>query len=194
MARPRSICDIQEKFRPAIFEYPKVISTAQKMIRACTTLRIPIYATTQSASRLGPLCTELTTAAPNNSLFTIDKTAFSMLVPDLRFALQTNSSQQYQVAIVGIETHICVTQTALDLLSEGHRVYVLVDGVSSCNAGERTVALERLRAEGAIVTTSESFLYECMGDAGIPEFKTIAGLVKETKESTKDAVQTLCKM
>jgi len=95
---------------------------------------------------------------------------------------------------VGIETHICVTQTALDLLSEGHRVYVLVDGVSSCNAGERTVALERLRAEGAIVTTSESFLYECMGDAGIPEFKTIAGLVKETKESTKDAVQTLCKM
>ena len=93
-----------------------------------------------------------------------------MLVPDLRFALQTNSNQQYQVAIVGIETHICVTQTALDLLSEGHRVYVLVDGVSSCNAGERTVALERLRAEGAIVTTSESFLYECMGDAGIPEY------------------------
>lgn len=70
---------------------------------------------------------------------------------------------------MGIETHICVTQTALDLLSEGHRVYVLMDGVSSCNAGERAVALERLRAEGAIVTSSEGWLYECMGDAGIPE-------------------------
>ncbi|KAK3176924.1 hypothetical protein OEA41_008250 [Lepraria neglecta] len=203
MARPRRfpnpalfICDIQEKFRPAIHEYPKVISTAQKLIRACTTLRIPIYATTQSSSRLGPICSELTAATPNNSLFTIDKTAFSMLVPDLQFAMQSNSpnNEPYQVAIVGIETHICVTQTALDLLSEGHRVYVLVDGVSSCNAGERVVALERLRAEGAIVTSSEGWLYECMGDAGIPEFKTIAGLVKETKESTKDAVQTLCKM
>lgn len=94
-----------------------------------------------------------------------------MLVPDLQFAMQSNSpnNEPYQVAIVGIETHICVTQTALDLLSEGHRVYVLMDGVSSCNAGERAVALERLRAEGAIVTSSEGWLYECMGDAGIPE-------------------------
>ncbi|CAD6588263.1 MAG: hypothetical protein ASARMPREDX12_003208 [Alectoria sarmentosa] len=197
MARPHRfpnpalfVCDIQEKFRPAIFEYGKVISTAQKMIRACNTLSIPVYATTQSASRLGPICSELN----NPLLFTIDKTAFSMLVPELRYTLAERSQMPYQVAIVGIETHICVTQTALDLLSEGHRVYVLTDGVSSCNGGERGVALSRLREEGAIVTSSESFLYECMGDASIPEFKAIAGLVKETKETTRDAVQTLCKM
>lgn len=206
------------------------------MIRACETLKIPIYATTQSASRLGPstsfpscyqtsvyslsVCSELT--SPAKPLYTIDKTAFSMLVPELRFALTQRSPEPYQVAIVGIETHICVTQTALDLLSEGHRVYVIVDGVSSCHEGERGVALQRLRSEGAIVTSSESFLYECMGDAGIAEyvsslslslffsfnlgrenrhaddilyrFKAIAGLVKETKENTMEAVQTLCKM
>ena len=92
-----------------------------------------------------------------------------MLVPELRFALSQRSPEPYQVAIVGIETHICVTQTALDLLSEGHRVYVITDGVSSCHEGERGVALQRLRSEGAIVTSSESFLYECMGDADIPE-------------------------
>ena len=63
-----------------------------------------------------------------------------------------------------------MTQTALDLLTEGHRVYIIADGVSSCNEGERNIALERLRAEGAIVTTSESWLYECMGDASIPEY------------------------
>lgn len=71
--------------------------------------------------------------------------------------------------IVGIETHICVTQTTLDALREGHKVYVLADGVSSCNKQEISIALDRLRREGAVITTSESFLYECMGDADIPE-------------------------
>ena len=147
------------------------ISTAQKLIRACETLSIPTYATTQSTSRLGPLCSELTlkNQAP---IYTIDKTAFSMLVPEMRFALSQHSPEPFQIAIVGIETHICVTQTALDLLSEGHRVYIITDGVSSCHEGERGIALQRLRVEGALVTSSESFLYECMGDAGIPEYVT----------------------
>ena len=71
-----------------------------------------------------------------------------MMVPHLREALNQTSREPYQVAIVGIESHICVTQTALDLLTEGHRVYIVADGVSSCNEGERNVAFERLRAEG----------------------------------------------
>lgn len=155
------------------------------------TLSIPIYATTQNAARLGPICSELSLPP---SAFQSDKTAFSMLVPPLRSALTSASSSHYQIAIVGIETHICVTQTALDLLAEGHRVYILADGVSSCNESEIGVALRRLAREGAVVTTSEGWLYECMGDASITEFKAIAGLVKETKDSTKDAVQTLCRM
>lgn len=92
---------------------------------------------------------------------------------------------------MGIESHICVTQTTLDLLNNGHKVYILADGVSSCNPQEVPIALDRLRAAGAVVTTSESFLYECMGDASIPEFKAIAGLVKETSASTKDTLDTL---
>ena len=74
-----------------------------------------------------------------------------------------------ECVIIGIETHICITQTALDLLREGHKVYVLADGVSSCNKEEIPIALARLRSEGAVVTTSESWIYECMGDAGIEE-------------------------
>lgn len=117
-----------------------------------------------------------------------------MMVPSLRSALSSENSSSYQVAIVGIETHICVTQTALDLIAQGHKVYVLADGVSSCNEGERGIALRRLESEGAVVTTSEGWLYECMGDASIDEFKEIAGLVKETKEKTSEAVQALCKL
>lgn len=71
--------------------------------------------------------------------------------------------------IVGIESHICVTQTTIDLLRAGHKVYVIADGVSSCNKEEVPIALARLRHEGAIVTTSESFIYEAVGDAGTPE-------------------------
>ena len=93
-----------------------------------------------------------------------------MMVPELREAMHRVSPAPYQVAIVGIESHICITQTAIDLLQEGHRVYIIADGVSSCNEDERKIALERLRAEGAIVTTSESWIYECMADASIPEY------------------------
>lgn len=100
---------------------------------------------------------------------------------------------QLSIIIVGIESHICVTQTALDLLAMGHKVYVLADGVSSCNAGERGVALDRLRCEGATVSTSESVLFELVRDAGGENFKAVSGLVKETKEGTKEAVETFCK-
>lgn len=121
-----------------------------------------------------------------------DKTAFSMMTPTLTNALTTqasSSSAPISVILVGIETHICVTQTTLDLLALGHRVYVLADGVSSCNKEERWVALERLRAEGAQVTTSESMLFELLGDAKRPEFKAVSALVtKEYKDQTRDAL------
>lgn len=92
---------------------------------------------------------------------------------------------------MGIESHICVTQTTLDLLANGHKVYILADGVSSCNREEVGIALERLRREGAVVTTSESWLYEVMGDAAIGEFKQIAGVVKENGGRTKEVLGAL---
>lgn len=180
------ICDIQEKFRKSIWEYEKVILTSQKMIKAAEILSIPIYATTQSRAKLGETCAELSIP---NAVEHVDKTAFSMWIPAI--AAHFNSTTPSEVVIVGIESHICVTQTTLDLLANGHKVYVLADGVSSCNHEEVPIALARLRAAGAVVTTSESFLYECMGDASIPEFRGIAGLVKETTGNTKKVLETL---
>ncbi|KAE8442113.1 hypothetical protein EG329_003819 [Mollisiaceae sp. DMI_Dod_QoI] len=102
-----------------------------------------------------------------------------------------SSTQPSEIVIVGIESHICVTQTALDALQAGHKVYVLADGVSSCNKEEIGMALERLRAEGVRVTTSEGWVYECMGDAGIEEFREVAGVVKECSMGTREVLGAL---
>ncbi|KAI4956345.1 hypothetical protein J4E91_000556 [Alternaria rosae] len=115
--------------------------------------------------------------------------------PEVKQALDSlNASGPLSCIIVGIESHICVTQTTLDLLRAGHRVYVIADGVSSCNKEEVPIALARLRHEGAVVTSSESFMYEYVGDASTPEFKEIIKVVKETSQNTKEAMQTLCKI
>jgi isochorismate hydrolase len=110
-----------------------------------------------------------------------------MAIPEVLEKLPSKS----RVVIVGIESHICVTQTTLDLLSHGHEVFVIADGVSSCNPQEVPIALRRLATAGATVTTSESFIYQMVRDASIPEFKQIAALVKETKEATAAAMKTL---
>ncbi len=200
------------------------------MLRAAKILKIPVYVTTQNAARLGGPVPELTQPLADAGATVIDKTRFSMWVPELaqHFASRYNSSTststststgaaanedpaanddddnttlsdgggslsppECQVVIVGIESHICVTQTALDLLAAGHDVYVLADGVSSCNEQEVPLALARLRAEGATVASSESWLYETMGDAAIPEFRDLARLVKETGPDTRAVLASL---
>ncbi|KAL7271476.1 hypothetical protein RUND412_005760 [Rhizina undulata] len=148
-------------------------------------LDIPVYVTTQNRNRLGDTVSELSVGHAKGNW---DKTLFSMMVPELKQAL---SGTKHSIAIVGIESHICVTQTALDLLVAGHKVYIIADGVSSCNKEEIPIALARLRAEGATVTTSESWLYEVMGDAKIEQFRQIASVVKETKQSTTFSLQSL---
>jgi hypothetical protein len=161
-------------------------------------------ATTQLRAKLGETCSELNLdreddndASSIKTLAHVDKTLFSMWTPEVRSALESlspssSTGEAHAVAILGIETHICVTQTTLDLLRAGHSVYVLADGVSSCNPGERNVALARLRQAGAVVTTSESWLYEVTRDAARTEFKQVAGLVKEWSGRTKEAVEKLC--
>ncbi|KAF1961664.1 Isochorismatase hydrolase [Byssothecium circinans] len=189
------ICDLQEKFRPAIHGFPNVIATTQKLLRASQILNIPVFATTQNKARLGETCPELALDTPGGvqTVVHADKTLFSMVTPSIRTALTTLRAP-LSCVIVGIESHICVLQTALDLLAAGHKVYIIADGVSSCNREEVPLALARLRQEGAIVTTSESWLYECLGDAGLEEFRQVIKVVKEGSDATKEGLQTLCKI
>lgn len=145
------VCDIQTKFEKAIHAWPHVLSTTRKLLSASQILSIPVYYTTQLRDKLGDTVPSLLIANPT---LNIDKSLFSMCTPELLETLPRESS----VAIVGIEAHICVTQTTLDLLRHGHQVYIIADGVSSCHAPEVPIALRRLSGAGATVTTSESFV------------------------------------
>lgn len=183
------VCDLQEKFRNAIYEFDKVVLTTQKVLRAAQAFDIPIYTTTQNRARLGDTVSELQPYLDGPQCRThADKTLFSMFVPSVTEQL---GAAPVQIVLVGIESHICITQTALDARRAGHAVYVLADGVSSCNREEVPLALARLRAEGVVVTTSESWLYEFVGDAGLPEFKSVIGIVKDTSADTKKVLQSL---
>lgn len=161
------------------------VTTTEKLLAFAKAASIPVHVTTQTAAKLGPTVPSVAahlTAAP------VDKTKFSMMVPELASGLAAKS----QVALVGIESHICITQTALDLRDVGHAVYVVADGVSSCNRQEVVVALDRLRAEpGVTVTSSESWMYECLGDASHPAFKPLIGIVKGAGDNTKKVLESL---
>ncbi|RYC56781.1 hypothetical protein CHU98_g9428, partial [Xylaria longipes] len=122
------VCDLQDKFRNAIWQFDKILLTSQKLLRAAQILDIPIVVTTQNAAKLGPTVPELQPLIKDAAVHA-DKTLFSMAVPEVSSHALFASATKREVVIVGIESHICVTQTALDMLARGHRVYVLADGV-----------------------------------------------------------------
>ncbi|GAA5923773.1 uncharacterized protein JCM15063_003758 [Sporobolomyces koalae] len=200
-------CDIQERFRFHVHSYHSVMAIAHKMIRAAAILDVPVIATEQSPRALPfpsaePSPTALialgsTVPLPLTELprhlhpewSPLAKTMFSMMVPQVSKQLEEWNTKS--VVLFGIESHVCVLQTALDCLDKGIDVHVLADGVSSCNDDEVGIALKRMRDAGAMVTTSESALFQLIHDAEHPAFRSLVGLVKETKQATKLALNDL---
>lgn len=164
------------------------VLTIEKLLKFAEKLPMPVYATTQNALRLGDTVPSLASYLHSKPY---DKTRFSMLDEQGNtpgFDLLPGSA----VALVGIESHICITQTALDLHAAGHRVYIIADGVSSCNRAEVGIALDRLRSvEGIKVTTSESWMYEVVGDANHQAFKSLFSVVKASMPDTKKVLESM---
>ncbi|KAJ7367934.1 Isochorismatase-like protein [Mycena albidolilacea] len=187
------LCDLQEKFRPIIHGFEHVVASTNKVLRVAKILGCEVVVTTQKARALGP-----TDPAVNlDSLGTLhvgtyDKTLFSMLTPEVLAVLDSRPATK-SIVLLGIESHICILQTALALVAHPSKytTYVLADGVSSANPAEVPLALAQLRAAGVIVTTSESLSFQLMRDASAPDFKAFSNVIKEEKDATSKAVEAL---
>ncbi|AAW43397.2 conserved hypothetical protein [Cryptococcus deneoformans JEC21] len=187
------ICDVQERFRSAIYGFDAMTSSICKLVKATRVLEVPTFVTEQNPKALGSTVEEITSLLDRKDLNqgVIAKTKFSMVTEDTIEAIDFSKYNCF--ILTGIESHICVLQTALDLLQyrTKPKVYLAADAVSSCNKEEVPIALRYLQQQGVEVTSSESLIYRLLGDAKEPTFKYIAKLTKEEKENTTHNLQVL---
>jgi nicotinamidase-related amidase len=167
------VVDVQERLLPAIQGHARVLANALTLVRGAQNLGIPVFATEQYPRGLGSTVEPLATLIPDRP----SKLTFHCLgAPGLAEALAEGGIRH--VTLVGIEAHVCVAQTALELLKRGYAVQVPADAVGSRFAVDHEFALRRLERAGAIVTTAEATLFEWLGTAEHPRFKDISALVK----------------
>jgi nicotinamidase-related amidase len=166
------LVDVQEKLTPLVHEHEKLIKNCQWMLKAATMLNIPVVAAEQYPKGLGHTMPALKQALPAATPI-IEKTSFSC-ASDENCMYQLKKVDREQVVVMGIEAHVCVLQTALELLSEGREVYVIADAVSSRNPEDTRYALDRMNGEGVIVVTREMVLFEWLqGTVGTDIFKQV---------------------
>ncbi|KAI0829331.1 Isochorismatase hydrolase [Trametes gibbosa] len=184
------VCDIQTRFKPAIYGFDHVVSTARKMFTLAKVLEVPVLITEQNPRALGGTVPELD-PAPLGNLFlgTHPKTGFSMAIAPVLSLLKHRDFKS--VVLFGIESHVCVLQTALDLLGHGYDVHVLADGVSSCHRDEVGIALSRMRQAGAQITTSETAAFELQVDADKSNFRQFSQIIKDERHNTALALEAL---
>ena len=170
------VVDVQERLLPAIFEQQRVVQNTVRLIQEAGSLKVPIFATEQYRKGLGATVPEVAAAIPGFA--PMEKVAFSACGAD-GFIAALKAKKVSEAVLCGIEAHVCVQQTVLDLLADGWRVYVAADATGSRFEADRRIALGRMDSAGATLTTTEAALFEWCEAAGTPEFKQISQLAKE---------------
>jgi nicotinamidase-related amidase len=176
--------DEQERLASAMSRRDAVIAATERLVRVTALVGAPIIATRQYPKGLGDtepavLDTLDQVERAGTRVVRVDKTAFCCgAEPAFLEALE--SLGRGQVVIAGMETHICVTQTALDLVARGFRVHVAADAVCSRADSDHETALARMRDAGTVVSVSESVMYEAVGRAATDEFRELLAIVKGT--------------
>ncbi len=169
------VVDVQGKLATLMHEHEQLSHNIVTMVKGAKLLNLPIIWLEQIPEKLGPSIPELAKELLDFS--PVKKSSFSACgEPDFMSALEKTGCRQ--VLLTGIETHICVYQTAMDLLAGGYEVEVLVDAVSSRTIQNKEVALDKMSALGADLTTVEMALFELMKSAEAPQFRDIAKLIK----------------
>jgi nicotinamidase-related amidase len=171
------IVDIQERLLPPIFQKEQLLKNAQLLIRTAGILKIPALLTTQYAKGLGDTVPEIAALLPGTEA--IDKQVFSCFDSDAFCSmLKRLPGSRSTVLLCGIESHICVMQTALDALREGYLVHIASDAVSSRTEWNWKTGLNRMGVAGAIISSTETIVYELMKSSGSQAFKELLAHLK----------------
>jgi len=152
----------------------ETLASIQKLIGAARVLKLPTLVTAQYIKGLGPVCAEIVEATPG--ITPIEKMAFSCCGSE-EFTRAVKGLGRQRIILCGIEAHVCVQQTAIDLMKD-YFMYVATDAIGSRHRHDHKVAVERMRDCGAVITTVESAVFELLRDSGAEPFKQILPLFK----------------
>ena len=169
------VVDIQERLLPAIYERERLVQNTALLIKGAVILGLPLFATEQYRKGLGTTVPEIAGAIPGFA--PIEKVTFSVcgargLVAGLK------AKKVSQVLLCGIEAHVCVLQSCLDMLEQGFQVFVAADAISSRTAENYRLGTDRMRETGATIVSTEMALFEMLEKAGTDEFKQVLALVR----------------
>lgn len=169
------VVDIQEKLAPAISESQAAVANNIRLLTGARQLGVPSFVSEQYVRGLGPSLAEIRDAAVAARFF--EKMHFSCTgEPGIIELLRASGRQQ--VVLTGMEAHVCVLQTAFGLIEAGFSVFLVADATSSRSPESRTAAIERMRAGGVHIVTSEMVLFEWLEEAGTDDFRAILPLIK----------------
>ena len=170
-----AVIDTQERLLPATHQHERIVQNCQRLICGAAILGMPILATEQYPRGLGRTIPEIKAAL--GSVLPLEKTAFSACgAPGFLDALRDGKIKE--VLLCGVEAHVCVSQTCLDLIAAGFEVFVVADAVSSRTPENCAIGLRRMEHAGAAIVSTEMALFELLQRAGTEEFKKILELVK----------------
>ena len=169
------VVDVQGKLAQLMYEKEVLFKNIQILIKAAKILNIPILLSQQCPESLGPTIPEI--AQLLKDCEPINKSAFSCCGEE-NFNTRLNETSRNQVLLCGIETHVCIYQTAIDLLRKGFSVIVSADAVSSRSRENKKIAIKRMALEGVKISSTEMALFELLKTAEHPQFKNISRLIK----------------
>jgi len=172
------LIDVQERLMPVIDRASDVLRNAERLVRGAHVLGVPVLLTEQYVKGLGATVDPIRAAFDETSGYRpIEKACFSAHGCE-PFAAQLAALERPQVIVAGVEAHVCVHQTVLDLRAAGLDVTIVADAVSARSAENKEIALRRMVADGVRLSSTEMVLFELLGVSGTDEFRAISRLIK----------------
>ncbi len=169
------VIDVQERLTPAIFDAPRLTANIVRLLKAAELLEVPVLATEQYPRGLGPTLDEVADLIPGGAM--VEKIHFSAM-SEPGFAERLKATERKQIVVVGMEAHICVLQTALELRQAGYEVFAVDDGMGSRVRANTDLAIERMRPTGIQVVATEMVVFEWAHRADRDCFKQLSALIK----------------